>query len=241
MAGGGGAWKVAYADFVTAMMAFFMVMWLVSQNAKVREAIAEHFREPDPLSVFDSTKSGNSAGRDKRGKKHYAKSTGSSQTPTLDPNSRKNARLGTQRQSDASGVSFLVNFPEDQAQLDEETKKSIDRFLGQVLGKSFKLEIRGHSSRRPLPEESPYKDHWDLCYQRCQAVREYLVEKGVEAERLRISQAGIYEPRSIRADAKWEAGNARVEVTMLAEVAEDLKGVAQERNALYTEQAHEGG
>ena len=34
MAGGGGAWKVAYADFVTAMMAFFLVMWLTSQSPK---------------------------------------------------------------------------------------------------------------------------------------------------------------------------------------------------------------
>ncbi|HXT71019.1 MAG TPA: flagellar motor protein MotB [Vicinamibacterales bacterium] len=42
----GGAWKVAYADFVTAMMAFFMVMWLVGQNAAVKKAIADYFRDP---------------------------------------------------------------------------------------------------------------------------------------------------------------------------------------------------
>ena len=44
--GGGGAWKVAYADFVTAMMAFFMVMWLTSQKPEVVKAVAEHFRNP---------------------------------------------------------------------------------------------------------------------------------------------------------------------------------------------------
>lgn len=43
----GGAWKVAYADFVTAMMAFFMVMWLVnSAETKVKKAIASYFRRP---------------------------------------------------------------------------------------------------------------------------------------------------------------------------------------------------
>lgn len=43
----GGAWKVAYADFVTAMMAFFMVMWLVnSAETSQREAIASYFRKP---------------------------------------------------------------------------------------------------------------------------------------------------------------------------------------------------
>jgi chemotaxis protein MotB len=43
----GGAWKVAYADFVTAMMAFFLVMWLVGTSTKVqRGAIAEYFKNP---------------------------------------------------------------------------------------------------------------------------------------------------------------------------------------------------
>lgn len=46
----GGAWKVAYADFVTAMMAFFLVMWLVNQSPKVKVAVAGYFREPG---VFD--------------------------------------------------------------------------------------------------------------------------------------------------------------------------------------------
>jgi chemotaxis protein MotB len=47
----GGAWKVAYADFVTAMMAFFMVLWLVnSASVSTRERIANYFREPG---VFD--------------------------------------------------------------------------------------------------------------------------------------------------------------------------------------------
>src|SRR3972149_6966141 len=44
--GGGGAWKVAYADFVTAMMAFFMVMWITAQNNAVKQAIAQYFQDP---------------------------------------------------------------------------------------------------------------------------------------------------------------------------------------------------
>jgi chemotaxis protein MotB len=42
----GGAWKVAYADFVTAMMAFFLVMWITGQSAASRAAIAAYFRDP---------------------------------------------------------------------------------------------------------------------------------------------------------------------------------------------------
>ena len=47
MAGkGGGSWKVAYADFVTAMMAFFLVMWIGAQDVKVRQSVANYFVDP---------------------------------------------------------------------------------------------------------------------------------------------------------------------------------------------------
>ncbi|HEX5268878.1 MAG TPA: flagellar motor protein MotB, partial [Gemmataceae bacterium] len=44
--GGGGSWKVAYADFVTALMAFFLVMWICAQDQNTREAVAHYFNEP---------------------------------------------------------------------------------------------------------------------------------------------------------------------------------------------------
>ena len=49
----GGAWKVAYADFVTAMMALFLVMWLVAQSPATRAAVAAYFRDPG---VFESSR-----------------------------------------------------------------------------------------------------------------------------------------------------------------------------------------
>jgi len=42
----GGAWKVAFADFMTAMFALFLVLWLVNQSADVKAAIANYFRDP---------------------------------------------------------------------------------------------------------------------------------------------------------------------------------------------------
>ena len=42
----GGAWKVAYADFVTAMMALFIVLWVLSQNEEVRQGVAGYFKDP---------------------------------------------------------------------------------------------------------------------------------------------------------------------------------------------------
>ncbi len=45
----GGAWKVAYADFVTAMMAFFLVLWIVGQSRPVKAGVAGYFRDPGVL------------------------------------------------------------------------------------------------------------------------------------------------------------------------------------------------
>src|SRR5579862_1486713 len=42
----GGAWKVAYADFVTAMMALFIVLWLMGASEPVKKAVAGYFRDP---------------------------------------------------------------------------------------------------------------------------------------------------------------------------------------------------
>ena len=64
VAGGhhGGAWKIAYADFVTAMMAFFLLMWLLGSTAKGDlEGIAEYFKNPLKVSMQGGSGSGDSS------------------------------------------------------------------------------------------------------------------------------------------------------------------------------------
>ncbi len=46
----GGAWKVAYADFVTAMMALFIVLWLLNSSKQVQEAVGGYFKDPSGTS-----------------------------------------------------------------------------------------------------------------------------------------------------------------------------------------------
>src|SRR3954462_14360669 len=48
----GGAWKVAYADFVTAMMALFIVLWLLNSSKQVQEAVGGYFKDPSGKSKF---------------------------------------------------------------------------------------------------------------------------------------------------------------------------------------------
>ncbi len=42
----GGAWKVAYADFVTAMMALFIVLWLMNSSKQIQQAVGGYFKDP---------------------------------------------------------------------------------------------------------------------------------------------------------------------------------------------------
>ena len=56
----GGAWKVAYADFVTAMMSLFIVLWLMNSSDKIKKAVAGYFNDPKgTASLMGTTMSGN--------------------------------------------------------------------------------------------------------------------------------------------------------------------------------------
>ena len=64
VAGGhhGGAWKIAYADFVTAMMAFFLLMWLIGSTAKGDlKGIAEYFKTPLQVAMAGGSGSGDAS------------------------------------------------------------------------------------------------------------------------------------------------------------------------------------
>src|SRR5487761_422344 len=51
----GGAWKEAYAELPTAMMALFIVLWLTSQDQRIKEAVERAFRNPFTSVTKDST------------------------------------------------------------------------------------------------------------------------------------------------------------------------------------------
>ncbi|MBI5329965.1 MAG: flagellar motor protein MotB [Betaproteobacteria bacterium] len=58
----GGAWKIAYADFVTAMMAFFLLMWLLGSTTKAQmEGIAEYFKTPMKVALSGGSGSGDAS------------------------------------------------------------------------------------------------------------------------------------------------------------------------------------
>src|SRR3954463_2585822 len=184
MAGkGGGAWKVAYADFVTAMMAFFLVMWIVAQSEQMKEAIAHHFNDPF---AKESEEDGTAHQRPPRhpaparitNRPQHEKEAGGSHSVLLTTKGGERTSIGT-----------VIHFAEDSAELDKEAQRRLAEIAPLLIGKPQKIEIRGHSSRRPLPAGSAFADHWQLSYQRCLVVMEALDKLGIPVERLRLSQA----------------------------------------------------
>ena len=215
MAGGGGAWKVAYADFVTAMMAFFMVMWLTSQKPEVRQAVAEHFRNPggkqisgsDSRSVLPSSSTGS-------GNRRIARSRGTKKSDG-EAKFRKMTDEG-----EKSNVGTIVPFDVNTVQLSDVGREAIQTLLPELDGKQQRLEVRGHAASNGSSSPQATLDAWNISYQRSLAVMNFLIEQGIDPRRIRLSQSGNSEPR-IKADQMDAVSDSRVEVFVLTEVFEE--------------------
>jgi chemotaxis protein MotB len=222
MAGkGGGAWKVAYADFVTAMMAFFMVMWLTSQSEAVRESIAKHFREPPGIYDFDGRHTGH--GNKERGHKLGPRAPKFTPPPVelQDAPQSSVPRILIIHDQDRQHVGTILVFPDESAELTDLSQEQLRQIAVLAAGKPQRLEIRGHASRKPLAGNSAFQDPWQLSYARCTAVMKFLEELGISRERLRLSQAGPGEPFAVLPDSQHVTYDSRVEVFLLAEFAEE--------------------
>jgi chemotaxis protein MotB len=240
--GGGGAWKVAYADFVTAMMAFFLVMWITAQSKPVKQAIAQYFSDP-----YGTLSSGGgppaalpSRQREVAPTKGLHKTTRGRGRGSVSPSAKPPAAgeaqgqdgrkpsIAVMQEGDNSSTGIVVIFAEASADLDERARARLNALVPMMLGKINKIEIRGHSTARPLPSGSPFKDAWELSYARCVATLKFLEQAGIESERMRLSQGGPYEPQQLGDGLDRLAENARVEVKMLGEFVDDLKGTRRE-------------
>jgi chemotaxis protein MotB len=236
MAGkGGGAWKVAYADFVTAMMAFFLVMWIVAQNKPVKEAVAMYFKDPfgtssapgGPRSPFGPGGGLPNLTAPPKGPRAFGH--GPAKSESKGAPGKGGAPLEGSPEGEPSLVGTRVSFAEDSAELSDEARQRLTEMAAVLAGKPNKIEIRGHATGRPLPAGSPYADAWQLSYARCYATFMFLQRLGVEPNRMRLSQAGSYEPVSQPDRADWAADNSRVEVFMLGEFVRGVKKPRKDR------------
>ena len=148
-----------------------------------------------------------------------------------------NPRVWAIRPADDTTMGGVVHFQEGAGRLSSEDEQTVREAAEVIGGKPQKIEIRGHTSARPLPPDSPYRNHWDLAYARCYNTMEYLVGLGIDPKRIRIAVAAENEPAHISPDPQLRQQNARVEVLMLDELTEDLEGTEEEKQQRYSTEA----
>jgi chemotaxis protein MotB len=203
--GGGGAWKVAYADFVTAMMALFLVLWLVSQDSKVKDAVARTFRNPFSATEKRSTGIFNTS---KENDKTYSKGNFEANAPielgilrrisqdmlkTLasNPDSLEDQPLRMELLSDGIRLTMFDRhqkplFDPGSPELSEYGRFIFTTMAWQItrFTNNFTLEIEGHTEvdYKPKPGEA---DAWDLSTERAHATRKLLMEHSVRSSQFR--------------------------------------------------------
>lgn len=242
MAGkGGGAWKVAYADFVTAMMAFFMVMWLVAQSKPMKEAIAAYFNDP----TGHNPRQGNGKSNGMLNKDtppppppHSPLKGPGHRQPTPKSLTDEGKGRGVARQVVAMNlrnnndlvVESVIQFEDGSADLDNRAQLALDRLADDLLGKWSRIEIRGHTSARPLPPGSRFHDDWQLSFARSMTVMNYLTKKGLEPRRFRLSESAANEPASLAQNYGLATPDGRVEVFVLGEMVGSRPAGRRERS-----------
>jgi chemotaxis protein MotB len=140
------------------------------------------------------------------------------------------------RPGSKTAIGTVVYFDEGDAMLGDPQREVLKQHYAVVEGKPHKIEIRGHTSHRPVAETSGAKDHWDLAYQRSRNVMQYLTEGlGLDPQRIRMSVAGPNEPAHIGTDEEKLRQNSRVEVYLLDEVVSDSVGTSEELQGRFVE------
>jgi chemotaxis protein MotB len=201
----GGAWKVAYADFVTAMMALFIVLWLLTQTDQAtKETISEYFRTgtlpggslmlgktagSNPPKAIDILPPGYSGGLSQRKRDAITKSLEKLLArAAADPSTASIAKSVKVKVSAQGALIELVDSSEDLlfAVSSSELKPGAVRFLEQlapVLGEANEaIEIHGHTDARTYRESK--RTNWDLSYERADRARRVLETHGVPHGRI---------------------------------------------------------
>lgn len=206
----GGSWKVAYADFTTSMMAFFIVMWLVNQAPAIKENVAGYFKDPVGYkkggsssvlpkqgSTIIEMKEKNSMTKEmsrkqmeKEARKQLAKAAAEiANALKKDANfaSLKN-QIEVQMTAeglriqllDSSGETF---FEKGSADLKPNTKLLL-ALIAQQLGQlPNKLIVEGHTDSYKYAETANYTN-WELSADRCNSARRYMSANGLRSDQV---------------------------------------------------------
>lgn len=224
--GHGGAWKVAYADFVTAMLALFIVLWIMAQDQKVKEAVAGYFQDP--------------IGYGKSGGAIIPKRAPAAQTPEQKAKAELEARQKKEisrlkklleaselLQKIADQVVFEITdegirmefrdapkfsfFAVGSASVTNELMETFRILTPEIASQKYPVVIEGHTDRRPYGTES--YTNWELAADRANSVRRIMLQYNLPLER--ITEVRSYaDTRPLNPDDPFSATNRRVSILL---------------------------
>jgi len=242
----GGAWKVAFADFMTAMFAMFLVLWIVGQSSDVKSAIAGYFQDP----LGRASEFGSSIMEGEGAQSQSPRIMAPSQVIDLRRDRLRQmaeqirqqirevpalASLAEHVEVEVTEEGLRIQLLEDSAGVFFETGNATPkgpgaillRFLGQELGSlPHAVVIEGHTDARPYRRADGYSN-WELSVDRANAARRILLAGGLNEAQ--VQQVRGWADRRLREADNPEADiNRRVTVTMLlppAAAADSLAGL----------------
>lgn len=231
----GGAWKVAFADFMTSLMALFLVMWIVTQSSDVRSAIAGYFA--DPLGRGDEFGSSIIPGVGAQA----ASVRPLPQRQLLDIRIDRLQQAGTrirERVHESASLQQLeqyidveltddglriellesaggVFFDRGGTALSADGHQALALVAAELRDMTNPVVIEGHTDAAPYRWRRGYSN-WELSTDRANAARRILTENGVPPAR--ILEIRGHADRDLRnADRPLAAENRRVTITLLVD------------------------
>jgi chemotaxis protein MotB len=226
----GGAWKVAYADFVTAMMALFLVLWLTAQDEKIKEAVERAFKNPFSSATKESM--GIIPNKDVQAthqQKGNFESVNAVEMELLRKVTEDLAKMFQQGQEDAQSVKLQLTsdglrinifdrsrkpiFQSDSSTMTEYGSWVVSTLAWEIARyTTFTVEIEGHTeSGRPAAKED--YTHWELSTDRANAARRLLVHTGVGNKQV-AKVAGFGDTTPMEGTQPTDETNRRVTVLL---------------------------
>ncbi|HUM04039.1 MAG TPA: flagellar motor protein MotB [Terriglobales bacterium] len=225
----GGAWKVAYADFVTAMMALFIVLWLMNSSKQVQEAVGGYFRDP--------TGKSKKAGTDQAGSGENFAVT-KDNMPRLKEQLQKAMKqlsnfdkLKNQIEMTVTAEGLRIELMESANGTFFESGRSkpsdngveLMTMLAQELGSMpNKISIEGHTDAKPYAGDGGYSN-WELSSDRANAARRLMQSKGLGSNQ--VSQVRGYADQRLRTPSNpLDPTNRRISLIVQYLVKDDDAG-----------------
>ena len=186
----GGAWKVAYADFVTAMMALFIVLWLMNSSKQVQEAVGGYFKDPTGTSKMVGTNQTGSGESLVLRKEDMAKLKEQLEMVIRQVSDFEKLKRHIEMTVTSEGLRIELlesetgTFFESGSTVPTESAREILTLLAEELGKiPNRVSIEGHTDSRPFSAGANYSN-WELSADRANACRRLMQQNGLRVDQV---------------------------------------------------------